>query len=52
MGGFTDPATLKAMQLVGPMIPVKTGEYDFVRQAARTINLEFDEKGNPRPIGE
>lgn len=50
--GFTDPATLKAMQLVGPLIPVKTTEYDFVRQAAKTINLAFDEKGNPKPIGE
>ena len=52
MTGFTDPATLKAMQLVGPLIPVKTNEYDFVRQAAKTINLEFDEKGNPKPVGE
>jgi ABC-type phosphate/phosphonate transport system substrate-binding protein len=52
MTGFTDAATLKAMQLVGPLIPVKTTEYDFVRQAAKTINLEFDDKGNPKPIGE
>jgi phosphonate transport system substrate-binding protein len=52
MSGFTDPATLKAMQLVGPLIPVKTTDYDFVRQAAKTINLAFDEKGNPKPVGE
>jgi phosphonate transport system substrate-binding protein len=52
MTGFTDAATLKAMELVGPLIPVKASEYDFVRQAAKTINLEFDDKGNPKPVGE
>jgi len=50
MGSFSDPATLKAMELVGPLIPVTSSAYDFVRQAAKTINL--DEKGNPKPIGE
>jgi ABC-type phosphate/phosphonate transport system substrate-binding protein len=52
MSSFNDAATLKAMTLVGPLIPVKTQSYDFVRQAARTINLAFDEKGNPKPVGE
>jgi len=52
MTTFNDPATLKAMQLVGPLIPVNSSAYDFVRQAAKTINLDFDEKGNPKPIGE
>jgi phosphonate transport system substrate-binding protein len=52
MSSFNDAATLKAMTLVGPLSPVKTQIYDFVRQAARTINLAFDEKGNPKPVGE
>jgi phosphonate transport system substrate-binding protein len=51
MPAFKDLATLKAMELVGPLIPTQTSNYDFVRKAAKTINLEFDEKGAPKPVG-
>jgi len=52
MVAFDDQATRKAIGLVGPMIPVDTGIYDFVRRAAKVLNLQFDEKGNVKPIGE
>ena len=46
MGSFTtDAATYKKMGLLGPMVPVATEQYDFVRRAAKVINLQFDEKG-------
>jgi phosphonate transport system substrate-binding protein len=46
MGSFTtDAATYKKLGLVGPLIPVKTELYDFVRRSAKVINLQFDEKG-------
>jgi phosphonate transport system substrate-binding protein len=46
MGSFTtDTATYKKMGLVGQMVPVATEQYDFVRRAAKVINLQFDEKG-------
>lgn len=51
MTQFTDPEGLKAMELVGPLVATDTTAYDFVRQAARTINLEFDDQGKPKPIG-
>jgi phosphonate transport system substrate-binding protein len=52
MAEFDDLAVLKSMQLVGRLIPTDTSNYNFVREAARTINLQFDEKGVPKPIGE
>jgi phosphonate transport system substrate-binding protein len=46
MGSFTtDAATYKKLGLVGPLIPVQTELYDFVRRSAKVINLQFDEKG-------
>lgn len=51
MTGFDDVAALKKMELVGRMVPADTALYDFVRRSARTINLEFDEKGNAKPVG-
>ena len=39
------------MELVGPLVPIETAGYNFVRQAAATMNLQFDEKGVPKPIG-
>ncbi|MCC6178965.1 MAG: PhnD/SsuA/transferrin family substrate-binding protein [Chloroflexi bacterium] len=51
MTGFTDPAGLKAMELVGPLVATDSSAYDFVRQSARTINLEFDDQGKPKPVG-
>lgn len=51
MGQFTDPAGIKKMELAGPLVPVDTSVYNFVRQAARTINLQFDDKGRPLPVG-
>jgi phosphonate transport system substrate-binding protein len=46
MGTFTtDAATYKKMGLLGQMVPVGTKQYDFVRRAAKVINLQFDEKG-------
>jgi hypothetical protein len=46
MGSFTtDAATYKKMGLLGQMVPVGTEQYDFVRRAAKVINLQFDEKG-------
>jgi phosphonate transport system substrate-binding protein len=50
-GSFKDPATLKALELVGPLIPVDTSFYNFVRQTAKILDLKFDEKGNPAPVG-
>jgi phosphonate transport system substrate-binding protein len=50
MTSFDDLATLKKMEFVGKMVPADTAIYDFVRRAAKTINLEFDEKGNAKPI--
>jgi phosphonate transport system substrate-binding protein len=48
MGSFTtDAATYKKMGLLGQMVPVATEQYDFVRRAAKVINLQFDEKGAP-----
>jgi phosphonate transport system substrate-binding protein len=53
MASFTaDAAAYKKLGLVGPLIPAKTEAYDFVRRAAKVINLQFDEKGNVKPIGE
>src|SRR4051812_41180831 len=52
MGGFDDKEAQKAMGLVGPMIPIDTTLYDFVRRAAKAINLQFDEKGDAKPVGE
>jgi phosphonate transport system substrate-binding protein len=52
MTSFTDIEVLKQMEQVGPLIPATTEMYDFVRQAAKVINLQFDEKGNPKPVGE
>ena len=51
MGQFTDPAAIKKMELAGPLVPVDTSVYNFVRQAARTIDLQFDDKGRPLPVG-
>lgn len=51
MGQFTDPDGLKKMELAGPLVPVDTSAYNFVRQAARTINLQFDDQGRPLPVG-
>lgn len=45
MGQFTDIDHLKAIELQGPLIPVTAEHYDFVRRAARAINLQFDERG-------
>ena len=46
MGSFTtDAASYKKLGLVGPLIPVQTEAYDFVRKSAKVINLQFDEKG-------
>ena len=46
MTSFTaDAAQLKKMGLLGPLVPVSTENYDFVRRAAKVINLKFDEKG-------
>jgi phosphonate transport system substrate-binding protein len=50
MTAFTDVESLKKMEHVGPLIPANTEMYDFVRRAARLINLEFDEKGNAKPV--
>jgi phosphonate transport system substrate-binding protein len=52
MAEFKDPAALKAMELVGPLVPTETASYNFVREAAKTINVQFDENGVPKPIGE
>jgi phosphonate transport system substrate-binding protein len=51
-GAFTDPAALKALELVGPLIPTDTSQYNFVRQTAKVLNLKFNEKGQPLPVGE
>ena len=51
VGKFNDPAALKAMLLQGALIPVDTAIYDFVRKTAKLLNLEFDEKGNAKPVG-
>ena len=49
MGSFTaDAATYKKLGLVGPLISVQTEAYDFVRRAAKAINLQFDEKGGAK----
>jgi phosphonate transport system substrate-binding protein len=48
---FTDAAALKAMQLQGPLVPVDTSLYDFVRKTAKLLNLQFDEKGGVKPVG-
>lgn len=40
-----DKDQLKNMGILGPMVPVTTEYYDFVRRAAKVINLQFDEKG-------
>ncbi|MFN0071577.1 MAG: phosphate/phosphite/phosphonate ABC transporter substrate-binding protein [Chloroflexota bacterium] len=45
MGQFLDRDILKGMELQGPLIPVETSAYNFVRRAATAINLQFDEKG-------
>jgi phosphonate transport system substrate-binding protein len=46
MGSFTtDAASYKKLGLVGPLVPVQTEAYDFVRKSAKVINLQFDEKG-------
>jgi len=50
-GEFRDLAALKAMELAGPMVPVDPSKYNFVREAAKVINLQFDEKGVPKPVG-
>jgi hypothetical protein len=52
MGGYDDEDGQKAMGLVGPLIPIDTTLFDFVRRSAKAINLQFDEKGNPKPLGE
>jgi phosphonate transport system substrate-binding protein len=51
MVAYDDLNTLKKMEFVGRMVPADTSIYDFVRRAAKTINLEFDEKGNAKPVG-
>jgi len=49
MGSFTtDAATYKKLGLVGPLIPVTTENYDFVRRSAKAVNLTFDEKGGAK----
>ena len=52
MVAFDDRAAMKAIGLVGPMVSVDTAFYDFVRRTAKTLNLQFDEKGNVKPLGE
>jgi len=51
MTQFNDPAAIKAMELAGPLVPVDTSAYNFVRQSARAINLQFDDQGKPLPVG-
>lgn len=50
MVAYDDVAVLKKMEFVGRMVPADASVYDFVRRAAKTINLEFDEKGNAKPV--
>lgn len=50
-GAFTDLEALKALELVGPLIPTDGKQYDFVRQTAKILNLQFDDKGRPVPVG-
>jgi phosphonate transport system substrate-binding protein len=52
MGAFDDKAALTAIGAQGPYVPVDTAFYDVVRRAAKVLNLEFDEKGNVKPLGE
>jgi phosphonate transport system substrate-binding protein len=52
MGAFDDRAVLLATGSQGPLVPVDTAFYDVVRRAAKVLNLQFDEKGNVKPIGE
>lgn len=51
MGAFDDRAALKAIGAQGPYVPVDTAFYDVVRRAAKVLNLQFDEKGNVKPVG-
>jgi len=48
MTGFADAEALKSMEHGGPLIPAQTEMYDFVRRAAKAVNLTFDEKGGAR----
>jgi phosphonate transport system substrate-binding protein len=52
MSAFDDRAALKDMGAAGPYVPVETSFYDGVRQVAKILKLEFDEKGNVKPIGQ
>jgi phosphonate transport system substrate-binding protein len=51
MQQFKDPAAIKALQLVGPLVPVDTSFYNYVRDTAKILNLKFDAKGNVLPLG-
>jgi phosphonate transport system substrate-binding protein len=46
IGQFNDPKVFKAVGLAGPLVPCQTSLYDYVRQVAKVINLQFDNKGN------
>lgn len=48
MTAFTDADALKAMEHGGPLIPAQTEMFDFVRRAAKAVNLTFDEKGGAK----
>jgi phosphonate transport system substrate-binding protein len=43
-----DRDLIKKMEMVGPLVPVDTAAYDFVRRSAKVINLQFDEKGGAK----
>src|SRR4051794_26560811 len=52
LGAFDDIKVLKDTGSQGRLIPVDTSFYDIVRRAAKVLNLQFDEKGNVKPLGE
>jgi phosphonate transport system substrate-binding protein len=52
MGAFDDRDALKNLGAQGPYVPVDTAFYDVVRRTAKILKLEFDEKGNVKPIGQ
>lgn len=50
-GEFNDEAVFKAIGLQGRLIPTDTALYDPIRKLGKLLNLQFDEKGNPLPVG-
>lgn len=45
-GQFNDPKVFKAVGLAGPLVPCDTSLYNYVRTVGKTLNLQFDQKGN------